>query len=126
MTTSAATFGLTPRQRDAYQFIARYIDAHDGVGPSLDDISAALGNQSRSTAHRLVTSLMQRGLIQRFGRTARSIAIVARPAVTLPSHIHARLERFCVDQKERFDAVLADAVALHLDELESINLQEHA
>jgi hypothetical protein len=40
-------------------------------------------------------------------------------AVFIPSHIAAQLAAFCLENSERIAAVVADAVALHLDQMES-------
>lgn len=51
---------LSPRQQDAYRFIRDYIRRH-GHGPSLAEISAALGIRSRGVAHRYVRALAAAG-----------------------------------------------------------------
>ncbi|MBD7992860.1 helix-turn-helix domain-containing protein [Ochrobactrum sp. Sa2BUA5] len=64
----------TPRQKQAYDFIRSFIDK-EGYGPSYQEISEALGITSRSSIHRLVHGLKERGLIELIPNRARCIAL---------------------------------------------------
>jgi SOS-response transcriptional repressor LexA len=55
---------VTPKQRDALRFIGDAI-ASDGCSPTYVQIAAALGLRNKSGVHRLVTSLIERGLLER-------------------------------------------------------------
>lgn len=55
--------GLTPRQKDAFDFICGYYDEH-GYSPTYDEIAAALGLKAKSQAFRLVRQLIDRGYIE--------------------------------------------------------------
>ena len=60
--------GLTTRQSECLAFIQETM-AVSKVGPSFDEIKAALGLSSKSGVHRLVHSLAERGYIHfRSGR----------------------------------------------------------
>lgn len=119
-----SAFGLTVRQSELFAFIQDYI-AREGVAPSYDEMRTRLGTRSKSTVSHLVAQLKVRGLVDFIPYRERSLIVVSKPALpTLPSHIHARLTRFCADHGERFDAVLADAVTLHLDLVESQMVKE--
>lgn len=111
--------GLTPRQRAALNFITAYIEQHR-CSPSMADIAAALQNKSKSTAYRLVQELKERGYITA-SRLPRSIFLASdlppSPGYTLPPKVQAILAGYCAASGERAEDVVADAVALHLDEL---------
>lgn len=64
----------TPRQKQAYDFIRSFIDK-EGYGPSYQEIGEALGITSRSSIHRIVHGLKERGLIELIPNRARCIAL---------------------------------------------------
>ena len=70
--------GLTQRQHDALRFIERTIEESGGISPSYDEIRIALGYASKSSVHRLIRELADRGHIvaekRRYG-CARSISL---------------------------------------------------
>lgn len=68
--------GLTPQMAKCKAFIATYITEHR-VSPSYGEICAEMGLTSKSHVHRLVTSLIERGHINRVPARARSITVVA-------------------------------------------------
>lgn len=70
------TFGLTKRQGDAFAFIKTYVETHDGVSPSFDEIRIGIGIASKGRVAEMVAALEERGLIRRLPHRARSIAIV--------------------------------------------------
>lgn len=122
---SQQQFSLTPRQRDALTFIAATI-GNTGAAPSVEEIGTALGLRSKGAVAQLLQRLESRGAIRRLGRLPRSIVIVEQHGepLALPRHVHARLARYCADHDEELLAVLADAVALHLDRMEAIHAAE--
>ncbi|WP_455296438.1 LexA family protein [Brucella pituitosa] len=61
---------LTKRQKDAYDFIKSYASTN-GYGPSYEEISTGLGLASKSSVHRLVYGLVDRGLIIKHQGVAR-------------------------------------------------------
>ncbi|MDH0126652.1 hypothetical protein N7376_22000 [Brucella intermedia GD04153] len=75
---------MTPRQKQAYDFIRSFIDK-EGYGPSYEEIQEALGMHSKSGVHRLVEGLEERGLIVRRPRIRRSIAL--KPAFNADYHL---------------------------------------
>jgi SOS-response transcriptional repressor LexA len=116
------SMGLTAKQRDAFDFIARTIAQH-GVPPSLSEIRDHLGCRSKSWVHTLLAALKERGCIDFLPNRARSITLLKQDAATaatsvLPPRLRAALAAFCVRHGEDPVSVVADAVALHLDGLE--------
>lgn len=69
------TYGLTPRQRDALDFIKTFDERH-GFSPSVREVQLALGLSSTSGVIRILDGLQQRGAIRRLPRCVRSIAII--------------------------------------------------
>ena len=84
-TPEGGAAGLTPRQRDALAFIARYQGANESA-PSLQEIADDLGMRSKSQAHYIVRKLEQRGAIRRLHGQRRSIRII-RPAPGRPASV---------------------------------------
>lgn len=115
--------GVTQRQNDAFKFIERYVIEHDGTPPSYDEIAGALNLRAKSGVSRLVAGLEARGFIRRHGTKARSIEIVKattnRRTFSLPDDLCTRLDRYSAAHGENAAAIVIDAVALHLDEVES-------
>jgi SOS-response transcriptional repressor LexA len=68
------TRGMTRRQAELLHFIESHMDAHRGVAPSLEEMRAEVGFRSRSSVHRLLVRLEERGHIVR-RRGARAIEI---------------------------------------------------
>ncbi len=66
--------GLTKRQMDVLAFVSGFIEER-GYSPSLREISAAIGVESQSTAHRVTTQLRSRGLLTWIPNHSRSLAL---------------------------------------------------
>jgi DNA-binding transcriptional regulator YhcF (GntR family) len=109
---------LTKRMLEALQAITAHVAAH-GVMPSRRSLAAALGC-NRNNANRLMGSLVERGEVNSVS-TGGALSGFGRDgvAVFVPSHIAAQLAAFCLANSEKIGAVVADAIALHLDQLES-------
>jgi repressor LexA len=56
---------LTKRQKDALEFIAYWQAKRRGQTPSMTQIKAGLGLNSKANVHRLVSCLEERGFIER-------------------------------------------------------------
>lgn len=69
--------GLTRSQKKAFDFIAGHIDEY-GIAPTLEEVSQALGRVSRSSSHRTVAALIERGYLRRVAPGARALEIVRR------------------------------------------------
>lgn len=69
---------LTPRQHEAWIFLAAYTREH-GYAPSFEEIGAALNLASKSGVSRLVCGLEERGFIRRLPHRARAIEILRMP-----------------------------------------------
>lgn len=74
--------GLTARQSECLAFIQNTM-AVSKVGPSFDEIKAALGLSSKSGVHRLVHGLAERGHIRLWPDRKRSIELAHR-GVAIP------------------------------------------
>lgn len=69
--------GLTHKMRECLRVIDDLTD--DGVPPTLDEIKEAMGLPSKSSVHRLVAKLTERGYVRSLPYRARSLEIVRRP-----------------------------------------------
>src|SRR4051794_23211090 len=85
----SAAFNITPRQRDAFEFIVRHIAEHR-CSPSVDEIMRALELRSKSGAQRLLDGLVTRGLVRRLRNAKRSLTLTLlnEPGCALPPHVH--------------------------------------
>jgi SOS-response transcriptional repressor LexA len=70
------TLGVTPRQKQALDFIRAYVRQHDGASPSYREMQAGLHLASVSSVSRLLHGLERRGHIVRVPNGERSIALV--------------------------------------------------
>lgn len=70
------SMGLTPLQLRCLNFLKDYI-ADRGVAPTITEIMDALGQSSRSAAHRVVTALEERGHIRRMPYKVRAIEVIS-------------------------------------------------
>jgi SOS-response transcriptional repressor LexA len=73
-------YGITPRQKTVFDFIASYIEEH-GYSPSYREIGSGCGLKSTSQVHGLVHRLKVRGWLRdRPGSSTRSVTIVRSQA----------------------------------------------
>lgn len=117
----APQYGLTSRERECLDVIQAHI-ARYRSSPSYDDLAVGLGLTSKSSIHRLVSGLEKRGHIVRQFGSKRSIALVSSPAAplpgyTLPPAVEVALRAHCRKSGDDPSDVLADAVALFLDDI---------
>lgn len=68
---------VTPRQREVYDYLCRFIDAH-GLAPTIAQIQLQFGLKAPSTVHQLLSALDREGLIKRTPNVSRGIEIVKR------------------------------------------------
>lgn len=66
---------VTPRQRQVYDYIRRYVDTH-GYAPTIMEIGEHFGLKSPSSVHQIVTGLEAAGLINRIPNVSRGIELV--------------------------------------------------
>lgn len=66
---------LTRRQADLLEFIRAYIADH-GIPPSFDEMMDGIGLHSKSSVHRLILAIEERGKIRRIPNRARVIDLV--------------------------------------------------
>ena len=70
---------LTPRQREVYDFVARFIEER-GFAPTMAEIGEQLGVRSPATVHQLLSALESEGLIRRVPHASRAIELVEQSA----------------------------------------------
>ena len=63
---------MTYRQKEALDFIKGFW-GQNGFAPSYDQIAEAMGIKSKSGVHRVITCLVERGLVVREPHKARSV-----------------------------------------------------
>jgi repressor LexA len=68
---------LTDRQREIYDYVARYVDDH-GYPPTVREIGEAVGLASPSTVHAHLANLERAGLIRRDPTKPRALELVGR------------------------------------------------
>jgi len=66
---------LTRRQKEVYDFLARFVEEH-GYSPSFEEIGEGLGLSSLATVHKHVSNLEQKGLLKRDYNRSRSIDVL--------------------------------------------------
>lgn len=84
--------GLTPKQRQLYDFIAQRI-AENGAAPSFEEMRVAGGLSSKSGVYRVIDQLEGRGYLKRHSRRARTIELL-HGAVTLNTEILTLTDRY--------------------------------
>ncbi|GEM_PF-5804137 len=97
---------MTPRQKQAYDFIRSFID-EKGYGPSYEEIQEALGLHSKSGVHRIIEGLEERDLIVRRPGIRRSIAL--KPAFNADYHLRRVLSALDGTQVSDHEHVLEAA-----------------
>jgi repressor LexA len=66
---------LTKRQRQVYDFIARFVQKN-GYSPSFEEIGAGLSLSSLATVHKHISNLERKGLLKRDYNRSRSIDLL--------------------------------------------------
>lgn len=109
--------GLTQRMKDALDAVTKHVALH-GSMPSRRQLASEIGCNPNN-AQRLIKSLIERGELNSmtaggpltgFGHSG--------IAVFVPHHLMSHLADFCASRGETIQSVVADAIALHLDELD--------
>jgi repressor LexA len=70
---------LTPRQRQVYDFLCRFIESKH-YAPTIAEIREQFGLSSPATVHQLLSALEREGLITRIPHASRGIEIVKQEA----------------------------------------------
>lgn len=91
-----------------------------GVSPTFAEMVVGLNLKSKSQVALRLDGLEERGHIRRLSSKPRAIEIIdcGTSPVGLPPNVDARLHSYCAKHGECRDDVIADAVELHLDEIE--------
>lgn len=66
---------LTAKQREVLLFVERRLE-ETGISPSFEEIKNAVGLQSKSGVHRLITALEERGYVRRLRNRARALDVL--------------------------------------------------
>ena len=77
---------LTPRQREVYDFVARFIEQR-GFAPTMAEIGEQFGLRSPATVHQLLSALESEGLIRRVPHASRAIELVEQSTPELSGEI---------------------------------------
>lgn len=77
------TFPPTAPQLRLLRFIAGYIEAHDGVAPTLRECASGIGmsSASKSSVHAMLLELERRGAIRRLPGRHQAIELCCAPSV---------------------------------------------
>jgi hypothetical protein len=68
---------VTPRQRQIYDYLCRYIDAHDSA-PTMAEIGKQFKLSSPASVHHILSGLENEGLIRRIPNVSRGIEVVRK------------------------------------------------
>lgn len=111
------SYGLTARQSDALRFIRSHMETRN-TAPSFQQIAAHLGLLSKSSVHRLLGALEERGHIKRLHNRARSIVLVGGSnqalSVAIPISLYIRATRECSRNGVSLDRYVSDLLVAHL------------
>ena len=66
---------VTPRQRQIYDYLCRYADAH-GYAPTMAEIGQQFSLSSPASVHHILSGLEREGLIKRIPNVSRGIEVV--------------------------------------------------
>jgi SOS-response transcriptional repressor LexA len=80
-----AGYGLTRQEQNTLIYIESYIDEHDRISPSYDEIAQAINVKSKSNVNRLVRALKSKGWVDYLSGHNRSIKIVRQTCPECPS-----------------------------------------
>lgn len=67
---------LTPKQSQLFRYLESYMSGPGSVAPSFDEMASAIGLVSKSSVHRLICALEDRGYIRRIPNRNRAIEII--------------------------------------------------
>lgn len=121
-----ARTGLTERQKETFDAIVAFQQTH-GRAPSVRELAGAIGG-AISVTQWLINQLRDRGHITRIAGRRCSIVVVDDPHApqsSLPPRTQALLDAYCRLHGEEPQAVIADAVAIFLDQREADIAAEH-
>jgi repressor LexA len=72
---------VTPRQRQVYEFISRYIDVHK-LPPTIAEIGRHFKMSSSASVHSILSALDREGLIKKIPHVSRGIELVKQEGVS--------------------------------------------
>lgn len=111
-------FGLTELETRALTAISAGLSV--GQCPTRAELADLLGIGNKSNAQRLIESLINKGHLVRLRYRAKGLALASgggTPELSAP--VAAALADFCTRRGEAPDAVIADAIMLHIDQVDA-------
>lgn len=120
MSKAPIRIGLTTVQREVLEGIERHIAQHRQP-PSYREIAKMFDFKSTGRVTEILRGLQERGWLTFIPGRAHSITVLDKPSprtggYELPLALDAALRRYCTGTGEKPEDVVADAVALLLDE----------
>lgn len=122
MSNAPIRIGLTTVQRQVLEGIESHIAQHR-QSPSYREIANMFGFKSTGRVTEVLRGLQERGWITFIPGRAHSITVLEKPSPRTGGYdlglaLDAALRRYCTDTGEKPEDVVADAVALFLDQAE--------
>jgi SOS-response transcriptional repressor LexA len=113
----ASMIGLTRLQHAALEAIREHMTGHAGVPPSYDELAKGLGYRHRSSIHKVICQLEQRGAIRRLPGCSRSLEIIGTDAnqYSLPPKLHQAMLLLCARHNKTAQQFVNEAVRVLLD-----------
>lgn len=108
--------GLTQRQAECPDFITGHI-LLAGESPTQAEIADGIGTASMGHVQQLLRALKERGFLAWQPGKPRSITLTRGGPISLAPELLIQLDAFCAERGEDRDAVVADALVIHLDQL---------
>ncbi len=110
----ARPVGLTPKQHEALRFVPAYVERH-GSSPSFEEISAGI-RTVKSSVHRLVAALVERGHLAHKPNRARLLVLASPGELTirLPAAAAQLVCRRAAIAGASPEQIAADAVRTYL------------
>ena len=111
--SDARTYGLTTRAAELLAVIRAWKVEHGHV-PTYAEMATELGVASKSTVHRLLGQLEERGIVRRLFHKAQSVEVIELGSVMLPADLIARLGACAEAFGQTPDELAADAIRAFL------------
>jgi len=111
LVSAAHSAALTQQQARALAFIREY-EAANGWCPSYAEIAEHIGVSGKSTVHRIISELQERGFVRHTPKKKRSIEIVVPRTIQIESEIFAVLKDFA-DKNSTNPAAATNEILRH-------------
>lgn len=103
---------LTRKQSELLAFIAQYQEANGGVSPSFEEMMAEMGIVSKSGVHRVLSSLEERGFIERQFNRNRAITVIRLPKPLTTRNAYTSLGKEVLHHDRHFADATSPMAAL--------------